>query len=269
MTASFLTRVARQALSASIVRPRTASRFESPRDSPRETGFSEQTVEHEASRPPEPSLRPFRLRESGEPPSDREPRRAGDEGPENDSDSPHASRSAPRAEAHAGSEPSQTHVIRETIKVERLVASSSDTQPARASERAPEILPKSSTFTTAEEKPQHFSEAPASSRPPVELRHEIVRELVTRQPPPELRARENDAHGRAAGTQPALPAAAPERVRSREPAAPSPIEIVIGRIEIRAVNDEPKQTPRSAPAATRTPALGLADYLRHREGQPQ
>jgi hypothetical protein len=53
--------------------------------------------------------------------------------------------------------------------------------------------------------------------------------------------------------------------RERLPPAPPPIEITIGRIDVRAVQEAPPAAPRAAtpaPAAPRT--LGLADYLRQR-----
>jgi hypothetical protein len=73
----------------------------------------------------------------------------------------------------------------------------------------------------------------------------------------------------AAGVEgaPAAPAAAPRRgappAREPAPPAPPPVQVSIGRVDVRAVFEPPAQEPAPAPSAE--PAVSLDDYLQRRD----
>jgi len=62
----------------------------------------------------------------------------------------------------------------------------------------------------------------------------------------------------------AHPARRASAIATLPAAQPAPVQVSIGRIEIRAT---PAQTPTRPPGPSRTPALTLDDYLRRRHGE--
>jgi hypothetical protein len=84
--------------------------------------------------------------------------------------------------------------------------------------------------------------------------------------PPSMPPAETRPAAERRGGAPAMPSSPPLLAGPDEPVAVPPIEITIGRIEIR-TNSEPPSVPARAAAPARRAALPLAEYLRRRDGR--
>jgi hypothetical protein len=236
-----------RAVAGGDVRPRIAARFEA-------RAPMEQLVERESEAPPT------------------EPVRA----PPREAASPERAKSPPPPAVLDTTERVTRHETRVVERIsDRDATMRAPAPPPESRARWPEAPPSvqmvehASAAVSAPSAPAAALLVVTAPLPQPTTRVETTREIVRTtgatnrsgllEPPPTLeqRAAPRDAPSQA----PAVPR--DERRASPEPAAPAPIEIVIGRIEIRA--EPPAAAPR-APTPARRTGPSLSEYLRGREG---
>lgn len=234
---------------APAIVPRLASRFEGAVASPlveMEEMVSLAPAVQSAPQAPRPAPVPFSVEESAEPRPAAEPRAQTDT-------------IIRREETTRVLHGSQT-VLR--TEIEEILAPA---PPPFAPERPAALPPGHMLFSeslegqgVAERAPQTALEGtaprPADPFAPLQVpSRPMVSEIIREAAPSPLRVE----------TQPARETAAPALPRALEP--PAPIQVTIGRVEIKAVTP-PAAPPRAAPAQRSTgPALSLADYLAQRD----
>jgi len=249
---NFFARLARRALAPPAVRPRLASRFETPAPVAAAWPAAEETIERAVASPVLPvataavavepikdSRPPLETRvERSDPPPRIGPISRLTEPP---AELPVVPPSVPEIRAPAGA-----------VQTPTQPAPMPESKLAVALEVAPSPAPP------RELPAEPVVEAPQAT---IHLRHETLVQLV---PAPATAAPAAPNSLRLAPPQPVAPVPAPLLPVPPMPAAsPAPIEITIGRIEIRAT-EEPERRPPPA-AAPSPPMLTLADYLRQRD----
>jgi len=250
MSKGFLAQLAHRALAGSDVQPRVTARFENI--APQEQERVVESPAPLAERPPAERLPPSRVSEASEPDG----------------------RAPPITSLHTTE--SSTHTVTHTEIVERVSERVDPEMPAPASRAAlpgaPQLHPIEGTDRPAPalELPptmesratpglpllarEHFVSPPAQAREPAADHRRVPEET----PPP-----------RVSTSAPPLLSIAPAIPMSPRPPiqptpAPAPIEIVIGRIEIR--SDAAVPASRAPAVPPRRTATSLDDYLRKRDG---
>lgn len=262
---SLLGRLARRAVSADApIRPRLPSRFEALA-----AHATERTESWgEGVQDPAPQAQALIRRDAAAPQGRQDPPTRLGEPAQVPRDQPHSPLHVPSplaaeglAQAITKRAPATRHADTLDSAVARLIAPFDVPQALPA----PSVGPPSRLTMPSHEATTDESTLQTSATPAVQLRHQTLVPLVSTEPrqalPSPLAPGEPAPH-RAHATLPTAPDAQPTAQGALATAAP--VEITIGRIDIRGV-DEDARPPARAATSSRSPSMPLADYLRRRD----